>query len=585
MRFAVLAIAAAAVDAIPAPQVSRLAIVAVVIVGVDALPRPHYDSIDAIVGAENVGELNGKCPNRCPGNKGKITCADSRCSYCIACQSASPPPPPSPLPSPPPAASPVNVTPLPSPAEGGSEPQASPAPGDENLVVVRRNILDLTSEEQGRFLSAINLMQAPGYGGPFQTSEALHGHGAEAACIHRKKNFAHWHRIYLYEFENKLQDAHEELYGTRNVSLPYWDSFQMFLDGDTTLLLFKPEVMAQADALGDAANMQHLLGERPTNTKARKVYDDGFTLSGNKNLAKLWQHKSWASVPEFLETFVREDVGWGSMLTTLENLHNGPHLAVGDPMKPLLTAAVHIYFWMHHCNIDRYFDSFLAAREALDGSRLVLEQEIAATTGKNDIWDVWLAPFVKADGSHWTVNGTHRTEDFMYRYDSHFTAANLLGSKAYKKKVASQKVHTTSLTTAVIRYGEPHGSPCTLTEEQPPFVMHFFLQPKAGPPLTLPTSTDQLGNATGYAGSLAHWGGWDGSQQMATEKDEPEIIMRIDGRPYDYDVIVLYDEDEEDPGPLLTAPTFWVDVAACNGTTPVPDASWATLSYLHLDGP
>ena len=430
-------------------------------------------------------------------------------------------------------------------------------------------------------------MQAPGYGGPFQTSEALHGHGAEAAyarraveqrtacesclltcvpsvcrCIHRKKNFAHWHRIYLYEFEQKLQDAHEELYGTRNVSLPYWDSFQMFLDGDTTLLLFKPEVMAQADALGDAANMQHLMGERPTNTKARKVYDDGFTLSGNTNLAKLWQHKSWASVPEFLETFVREDVGWGSMLTTLENLHNGPHLAVGDPMKPLLTAAVHIYFWMHHCNIDRYFDSFLAAREALDGSRLVLEQEIAATTGKNDIWDVWLAPFVKADGSHWTVNGTHRTEDFMYRYDSHFTAANLLGSKAYKKKVASQKVRTTSLTTAVIRYGEPHGSPCTLTEEQPPFVMHFFLQPKAGcaasfaagpwsccvhappcessrsavvslvrrPPLTLPTSTDQLGNATGYMGSLAHWGGWDGSQQMATEKDEPEIIMRIDVR-------------------------------------------------------
>ena len=61
MRFAVLAIAAAAVDAVPAPQVSRLAIVAVVIVGVDALPRPHYDSIDAIVGAENVGELNGVC--------------------------------------------------------------------------------------------------------------------------------------------------------------------------------------------------------------------------------------------------------------------------------------------------------------------------------------------------------------------------------------------------------------------------------------------------------------------------------------------------------------------------------------------
>ena len=59
MRFAVLAIAAAAVDAGPAPEVGRLAMIAVVIVGVDALPRPHYDSIDAIVGAENVGKLQG----------------------------------------------------------------------------------------------------------------------------------------------------------------------------------------------------------------------------------------------------------------------------------------------------------------------------------------------------------------------------------------------------------------------------------------------------------------------------------------------------------------------------------------------
>ena len=61
MRFAVLAIAAAAVDAVPAPEVGRLAIIAVVIVGVDALPRPHYDSIDAIVGAENVGQFQGAC--------------------------------------------------------------------------------------------------------------------------------------------------------------------------------------------------------------------------------------------------------------------------------------------------------------------------------------------------------------------------------------------------------------------------------------------------------------------------------------------------------------------------------------------
>ena len=64
------------------------------------------------------------------------------------------------------------------------------------------------------------------------------------------------------------------------------------------------------------------------------------------------------------------------------------------------------------------------------------------------------------------------------------------------------------------------------------------------------------------------------------------LFVRRQLRPFDYDVIVLYDQDEEDvdPGPLLTAPTFWTGESACDGAVPVPDASWVSLDYLRVGG-
>lgn len=183
----------------------------------------------------------------------------------------------------------------------------------------------------------------------------------------------------------------------------------------------------------------------------------------------------------------------------------------------------------------------------------------------------------------------HALQDFNYRYDTLFTADDVYNSVLYNsaaraKKVSSRTVRSAPLTSAVITFGAPAGTECTVTEEQPPFILHFFLQPKAGPPLTLPTSTNQLVNATGYVGMLAHWGGWDASQRMARAPDDMTLYLEIELRPFDYDVIVLYDQDEEDvdPGPLLT--TFWTGESACDGAVPVPDASWVSLDYLRVGG-
>ena len=62
-------------------------------------------------------------------------------------------------------------------------------------------------------------------------------------------------------------------------------------------------------------------------------------------------------------------------------------------------------------------------------------------------------------------------------------------------------------------------------------------------------------------------------------------VLRQQGRTADYDVIVLYDQEEESPSPLLTAPTFWKPISGCNGAVPVPDATWVSLTPLRAGDP
>ena len=288
----------------------------------------------------------------------------------------------------------------------------------------------------------------------------------------------------MHGFEVKLQDAYETLYGTRDIGVPYFDPFKMYMDGDTTTDLFTGDVYWQANALGTAENIQSMFGSRPAKSdqKARNIYDKGFTMI-NITTSGFWDHSSWSSTQTSLESLFDESLKWDKRMKAIETLHNGPHLATGDPMKPLVTAANHIIFWLHHSNIDRQFESLLQMREDEDGSRSVFEAEMAATTGKKGVWDTPLSPFVHADGSDWTCNGTHTTVPFHYQYDNLMTAADYLSSKAYEKKVARRTVHSggTSTTKAEISYGRGvYNDPCTLTDEQESFSMHFFLQPKAG---------------------------------------------------------------------------------------------------------
>ena len=90
-------------------------------------------------------------------------------------------------------------------------------------TVTRKNLHALSDDEQRRFVAALHKMMEGGPDSPFSKWAGYHGY-PNNWCVHSEETFPAWHRVYLSEFEQALQDAHALLYdGDRSIALPYWD--------------------------------------------------------------------------------------------------------------------------------------------------------------------------------------------------------------------------------------------------------------------------------------------------------------------------------------------------------------------------
>src|SRR5205085_555245 len=49
---------------------------------------------------------------------------------------------------------------------------------------------------------------------------------------------------------------------------------------------------------------------------------------------------------------------------SLESFHNTVHVAMGYPMSTVAFAAFDLTFWMHHCNVDRIFQTYIEGDKA-----------------------------------------------------------------------------------------------------------------------------------------------------------------------------------------------------------------------------
>ena len=107
-------------------------------------------------------------------------------------------------------------------ARGDEEHPLSAAPSnqyheDDGSVKSRKNINSLTPEELQRFRNAVAAMKA--LDNHYQDERSF-GYWARMhanECQHGWEEFLTWHRLYLYYFEQRLQDVDP------TVTLPYWD--------------------------------------------------------------------------------------------------------------------------------------------------------------------------------------------------------------------------------------------------------------------------------------------------------------------------------------------------------------------------
>ena len=159
------------------------------------------------------------------------------------------------------------------------------------------------------------LYQAGIHGSNLSPQRALWG-----TCQHNSLHFLSWHRWYLYYFERILRAAS----GSPTLMLPYWNW------------------------TADRAVPAPFRDSTPGNTLF-----DSHRASGINGGALL---PASAVSP----TAALGQTAFGNFTSSLEaSPHGAVHVSVGGDMSTFQTAGLDPIFWLHHCNIDRLWESWL----------------------------------------------------------------------------------------------------------------------------------------------------------------------------------------------------------------------------------
>jgi tyrosinase len=144
-------------------------------------------------------------------------------------------------------------------------------------------------------------------------------------CKHGESFFEAWHRGFLYYFEKVLRQAS----GNPLFALPYWDYYK-----NPNL----PKIFTEPTLQGGAANPLYW-----PNRERSTVEGLGFNA--------------------FADTVTVFPYGPGETFEDLaaRNPHNRVHNQIGGSMGRVPTAPADPIFWVHHCNIDRYWSGWIAA--------------------------------------------------------------------------------------------------------------------------------------------------------------------------------------------------------------------------------
>ncbi|HYJ78353.1 MAG TPA: tyrosinase family protein [Longimicrobiaceae bacterium] len=215
---------------------------------------------------------------------------------------------------------------------------AQPAAAEGAAVLYRRNVycLSATSSTLTAYRNAVQTMKSRPATDPTSWLAQANIHGAFSppagmianACMHDATFFLSWHRMYLHYFERIARAAS----GDATFALPYWG--------------YSPtgarNLPAPFRTPADASN--------PLYASLRRA-----TINGGGNLAASAVDPG-AALAQFAFT---------SMSSTMDGTPHGVvHTGVGGfggLMSEFETAGQDPIFWLHHANIDRLWEAWLAS--------------------------------------------------------------------------------------------------------------------------------------------------------------------------------------------------------------------------------
>ena len=260
---------------------------------------------------------------------------------------------------------------------------------------IRRNILDLKvnyPEEFGRFIMALDSMiksddweRICGIHGlsfnPFDkeilcpTNSTIVSHitgiGEPQYCPHGVKHFLIWHTIYLLEFEFILNKYNQSKLSNEFISLPWLNVASIGNDvEDEYNFMSEPIITIQFDLQTLTIPNPLVGGKIYLNFREQKTKRNGYLKTKTKkqrNLMEVVQTQLDNSlIISNYESLSSTDIP--KKRTTLMNTisleipHGTIHTTIGGSggsMSSISTAAHDPIFWLHHCNIDRYFYNWM----------------------------------------------------------------------------------------------------------------------------------------------------------------------------------------------------------------------------------
>lgn len=218
--------------------------------------------------------------------------------------------------------------------------------------LVRRNLEGLSAGHEiiRSFELAIARMKAlpPTDPRSFAYQAAIHGTHRRGrpdsgwnSCVHGSELFWPWHRMYLYFFERIVR----EMSGNPNWALPFWDwttqrKLPAMFRRRTSPLFVPQRNPAMNSGAGEIAQSEVELRSRP---------------GGDPN---------FLDQPDYIRARVAMEYGPHSMV----------HVRVGGWMWDAPTAAQDPIFWVHHANVDRLWNRWLAEHDRLN---LSADQELS----------------------------------------------------------------------------------------------------------------------------------------------------------------------------------------------------------------